>query len=38
VERALEEAQQGAKKPIGLVMGADFARFVLRFGVDIVDG
>lgn len=36
LEHALEVARESTKKPIGLIIGTDFARFILRFGADVI--
>jgi hypothetical protein len=36
VDAALDELKDRVKKPVGLLLGRDLARFVLRYGLDLV--
>ncbi len=36
VDAALDELKERVKKPVGLLLGRDLARFVLRYGLDVV--
>lgn len=36
VDAALDQLKETVKKPVGLLIGRDLARFVLRYGLDLV--
>ncbi len=36
VDAALDQLREKVKKPVGLLIGRDLARFVLRYGSDLV--